>query len=98
MLCYGRHGIIFTNSDRLRNGALPVMQLRPVPVPKAWLLHQDIVTSVILGARRVEQLEDNLQSPKVQLSQDDLARLDTASALAPEYPGWMLAEPWDDRM
>ena len=64
----------------------------------AWLLHQDVVTTVILGARRVDQLEDNLQSPNVQLSQEELARLDTASALAPEYPGWMLAEPWDDRM
>lgn len=67
-------------------------------VALAWLLHQEIVTSVILGARRVEQLEDNLQSPNVRLSQEELARLDAASALAPEYPGWMLAEPWDDRM
>jgi aryl-alcohol dehydrogenase-like predicted oxidoreductase len=67
-------------------------------VALAWLLQQDIVTSVILGARRVDQLEDNLQSPNVHLSLEQLARLATASALAPEYPGWMLAEPWDDRM
>jgi aryl-alcohol dehydrogenase-like predicted oxidoreductase len=63
-----------------------------------WLLHQEVVTSVILGARRLEQLEDNLQSPKVRLSQEELVQLDAASALPVEYPGWMLAGRWDDRM
>lgn len=43
-------------------------------------------------------LEDNLQSPNVQLSQEELARLDIASTLSPEYPGWMLAEQRGDRM
>lgn len=56
----------------------------------AWLLHQQVVTSVIIGARRPEQLADNLAAVDVRLSAEDLAALDAASALAAEYPGWML--------
>ncbi|MCM2130087.1 aldo/keto reductase [Larsenimonas rhizosphaerae] len=56
----------------------------------AWLLHQDVVTSVIIGAKRETQLADNLASVDVKLSQEELARLDTVSALPTEYPGWML--------
>jgi aryl-alcohol dehydrogenase-like predicted oxidoreductase len=64
----------------------------------AWLLHQDVVTSVIIGAKRLNQLEDNLLAPAVQLSDEDLKRLDRISALPSEYPGWMLTWSWDDRM
>lgn len=56
----------------------------------AWLLHQPHVTSVIIGARTDAQLVDNLASPKVQLSAEELAILDSASALPVEYPGWMI--------
>ncbi len=71
----------------------------PVPaVALAWLLYQPAVTSVILGARRPEQLEDNLTACDVQLSDDQLGRLGAASALPPEYPGWMLDFAWDERM
>jgi len=56
----------------------------------AWLLHQNVVTSVIIGAKRPDQLEDNLAATKVALTADELAALDKASALPPEYPGWML--------
>ncbi|MDE3122657.1 MAG: aldo/keto reductase [Paracoccaceae bacterium] len=55
----------------------------------AWLLHQDVVTSVIIGAKRMDQLQDNLKAAEVTLSADDLASLDQVSALAKEYPGWM---------
>ena len=55
----------------------------------AWLLHQPVVTSVIVGARREEQLADNLAAADVDLTSDELAALDAAGALAPEYPGWM---------
>lgn len=60
-------------------------------VALAWLLHQDVVTSVIIGATRMEQLESNLGSVDVALTDDDLRRLDEVSALEPEYPGWMVA-------
>jgi aryl-alcohol dehydrogenase-like predicted oxidoreductase len=56
----------------------------------AWLLHQPHVTSVIVGAKRVDQLADNLAAVDVTLSHDELATLDAASKLSPEYPGWMI--------
>ena len=59
-------------------------------VALAWLLHQSVVTSVIIGAKRMDQLEDNLGAVDVKLSQDELARLDEVSRLQEEYPGWML--------
>ncbi|MFW2542284.1 aldo/keto reductase [Primorskyibacter sp. 2E107] len=57
----------------------------------AWLLHQKVVTSVILGLKRIDQLEENLKAAEVALSEGDLAALDEVSALTPEYPGWMMA-------
>ncbi|MDF7761279.1 aldo/keto reductase [Kosakonia cowanii] len=56
----------------------------------AWLLHQQAVTSVIIGAKRPEQLEDNLAAATVQLNDEELKQLDAVSALPREYPGWML--------
>lgn len=49
-------------------------------VALAWLAEQPAVTSVILGARSVEQLEDNLAAAGLKLSDDELARLDEVSA------------------
>ena len=56
----------------------------------AWLLHQPVVTSVIIGAKSVEQLDDNLAATTVELSAEELMRLDEVSALPAEYPGWMI--------
>lgn len=56
----------------------------------AWLLHQKVVTSVIIGAKDIDQLNDNMKSVDVKLSEEDLKKLDDVSKLAPEYPGWML--------
>ena len=58
-------------------------------VALAWLLHQPVVTSVIVGATRTDQLADNIAAAGVTLSPDELAALDRASALPAEYPGWM---------
>ena len=55
----------------------------------AWLLHQPVVTSVIIGAKRLAQLDDNLAAVDVRLSVDELAAIDRVSALPAEYPGWM---------
>lgn len=63
----------------------------------AWLLHRPVVSTVIIGAKRPDQLADNLGSVEVEFSVDDLARLDAASRLAPEYPGWMLERQSDYR-
>jgi aryl-alcohol dehydrogenase-like predicted oxidoreductase len=56
----------------------------------AYVLAKPFVTSVIIGARRMDQLEDNLAAAAVDLTADELARLDQVSALPAEYPGWML--------
>ena len=57
----------------------------------AWLLCQPVVTSVIIGAKRMDQLEDNLGAVSVKLTPEDLAKLDEVSRLPEEYPGWMFA-------
>ncbi|MFC4256507.1 aldo/keto reductase [Altererythrobacter xixiisoli] len=62
----------------------------PARIALAWLLHQPAVTSVIIGAKRPDQLADNLAAVEVQLDGDDLAALNAASVLPAEYPGWML--------
>jgi aryl-alcohol dehydrogenase-like predicted oxidoreductase len=56
----------------------------------AWLLTRPFVTSVLVGAKTREQLLDNLAAASVTLSAEQVAALDAASALPPEYPGWML--------
>jgi aryl-alcohol dehydrogenase-like predicted oxidoreductase len=56
----------------------------------AWLLTKPFVTSVIIGAKRLDQLQDNLAAIDLQLTGDEIRRLDEVSALPPEYPGWML--------
>ena len=66
-------------------------------VALAWLLHQPQVTSVIVGAKRPEQLADNIGATRLQLSTEDLARIDAASKLAPEYPGWMFERQGEAR-
>lgn len=62
----------------------------PARIALAWLLHQPAVTSVIIGAKRPDQLADNLAAVEVLLDGDDLAALNEASVLPAEYPGWML--------
>ena len=59
-------------------------------VALAWLLHQPQVTSVIVGAKRPDQLADNIAATQLKLSPDELAKIDAVSALPKEYPGWML--------
>jgi aryl-alcohol dehydrogenase-like predicted oxidoreductase len=55
----------------------------------AWILANTAVTSVIIGARRPAQLEDNLKAIDVRLSAEDMKALDEVSKLTSEYPAWM---------
>ena len=55
-----------------------------------WLLHQRAVTSVIIGAKRPDQLRENIRAAQIRLSDDELAALDEVSRLPEEYPGWMM--------
>jgi aryl-alcohol dehydrogenase-like predicted oxidoreductase len=66
-------------------------------VALAWLLHQPAVASVIVGAKTKEQLADNIAATDLRLSETELNSLQTASALPPEYPGWMFARQNMDR-
>jgi aryl-alcohol dehydrogenase-like predicted oxidoreductase len=59
-------------------------------VALAWILAKPFVTSVIIGAKRVDQLRQNLSAVEIQLTADEIGRLDEVSALPPEYPGWMI--------
>lgn len=59
-------------------------------VALAWQLSKPFVTSIIIGAKKPEQLADNLAATELALSSEQLSALDQASALPPEYPGWMV--------
>src|SRR6266480_1600047 len=69
----------------------------PARISLAWLLTKPVVTSVILGAKRLDQLQDNHAAEELNLSADEIRILDEVSALPPEYPGWMLPFQSDDR-
>src|SRR3954469_18849140 len=59
-------------------------------VALAWQLTKPFVTSIIIGAKRPEQLVDNLAAAELRLSPEHTKLLDEASALPLEYPGWMI--------
>jgi aryl-alcohol dehydrogenase-like predicted oxidoreductase len=65
----------------------------PARVAIAWLLHRAEVTSVVVGASSIAQLDDNLAADELALDARHLATLDDASAVAPIYPRW-----WDTAM
>jgi aryl-alcohol dehydrogenase-like predicted oxidoreductase len=70
----------------------PIAKAHGVSVPQialAWILAHDAVTSVIIGARKIAQLDDNLKAIDVTLTAEDLKALDEVSKLTPEYPAWM---------
>jgi aryl-alcohol dehydrogenase-like predicted oxidoreductase len=78
--------------DAVISALRPIAQAHGASVAQialAWLLHQRAVTSVIVGAKRAEQLTDNLAAVDIDLTDDELASLDEVSKLASEYPGWM---------
>ena len=66
-------------------------------VALAWLLHQKVVSSVIIGVKNEAQLKDNLKSTEITFTEDGLRKLDEVSKLDPEYPGWMVDFMQQDR-
>ena len=56
-----------------------------------WVVRQPGMTSTIIGAKNLQQLNDNISAVDLQLTAEELQRLTEASALSPEYPGWMVA-------
>jgi aryl-alcohol dehydrogenase-like predicted oxidoreductase len=69
------------------------LDVTPARVALAWLLHRDEVTSVIVGASSMAQLDDNLAAADLKLDDAQLRALDDASHIPPTYPQW-----WDAAM
>jgi aryl-alcohol dehydrogenase-like predicted oxidoreductase len=100
-----RQSFDFPPVDRARADVVieamrPIAAARRVSVAQvalAWLLHQPQVTSVIVGAKRPDQLADNLAATTVALTADELAKLGEVSALPSEYPGWMFERQGEAR-
>ncbi|HWA76313.1 MAG TPA: aldo/keto reductase, partial [Polyangiaceae bacterium] len=63
----------------------------PSAVALAWLMTKPTVSSVIFGARSLEQLEDNLVAADVKLTAADVAKLDEVSATSLGYPYQFIA-------
>ncbi|MEI9931594.1 MAG: aldo/keto reductase [Rhizomicrobium sp.] len=67
-------------------------------VALAYVLAKPFVTTVIIGAKTMEQLDDNLEATKFSLAVEEMKTLDEVSALPGEYPGWMLARQGAERV
>ncbi len=89
----------FPPVDRTRAAAC-VKAMRPIAqrhnasvarVALAWMLQKPHVTSIIIGAKNVDQLKDNLAATTLQLTAEEMTTLDQVSTLPAEYPGWMVA-------
>jgi aryl-alcohol dehydrogenase-like predicted oxidoreductase len=69
---------------------------QPAQIAIAWLLRQQTVSTVLIGAKRVDQLRANVEATKVKLDDEDMNALDPVSRLPREYPGWLL-DPKSER-
>lgn len=79
----------------------PIAEAHGVSVARvalAWVLQQPGVTSVIIGAKTLEQLRDNVAAADLQLSAEELSTLNEVSRLPREYPGWMFERQLADRL
>lgn len=61
----------------------------------AWLLSKQAVTNILIGSSKRSQLEDNIKAVNVQLSADEMAALDVATAIMPVYPNWFIDNAFD---
>lgn len=61
----------------------------------AWLLAKPVVGSIIVGASKLSQLEDNLGAIDVQLSEAEIELLDQTTVPPKLYPGWFTADTID---
>ncbi len=60
-------------------------------VALAWMLKKPAVTSIIIGAKKYDQLLDNIAATELKLTDEEMQKLDKISALTSEYPAWMVA-------
>jgi len=64
----------------------------PAQVALSWLLGRPAVSSVIVAARKAEQLADNVRAVDLRLSDEDVRQLDAASDPGIPYPRWMVLQ------
>ena len=55
-----------------------------------WIIKQPSITSTIIGAKNLQQLNDNIAAVKLELTSNEMKQLNEVSVLSPEYPGWMI--------
>ncbi len=72
-------------------GIAKEMGATPAQVSLAWLMQRPAVTSVIFGARTVEQLDDNVAAADLKLTPEAIRRLDDASRFEVGYPYGFMA-------
>jgi aryl-alcohol dehydrogenase-like predicted oxidoreductase len=70
----------------------------PAQIAIAWILTKPFISSVIIGANKMHQLEDNLGSVNLKLSVQEVEQLDRLTAPQPLYPGWMQGMGWDAKV
>lgn len=64
----------------------------------AWVLAKPGITSVIIGAKNTDQLVDNIQAADINLTADQIKKLDEISAITKPYPQWMIERQSGDRL
>ena len=72
-------------------------QVSVATVALNWVIKQPGVTSTIIGAKTMLQLNDNIAAVSLQMTNDEMEQLNNVSALASEYPGWMVNRQTQDR-
>jgi aryl-alcohol dehydrogenase (NADP+) len=65
--------------------------LTPAQISLAWLLHKGVVAPIV-GATQVQHIEENVQAVNVQLSPDDVRRLEAPYKRHPVLPDNMILE------
>jgi aryl-alcohol dehydrogenase-like predicted oxidoreductase len=72
-------------------------QVSVATVALNWVIKQPGVTSTIIGAKTMLQLNDNIAAVSLQMTNDEMEQLNNVSTLASEYPGWMVNRQTQDR-
>jgi aryl-alcohol dehydrogenase-like predicted oxidoreductase len=79
-------------ADRIVLAMRPIAKAHGVSVARvalAWVRQKPFVTSTIIGAKTMAQLNDNLEAVTLELTAAEMAALDEISADRPQYPHWM---------
>lgn len=70
----------------------------PAQVAIAWLLTKPFISSIIIGANKMQHLENNLGAVELRLSACEVEKLDVLTNPQPLYPGWMQNMGWDTKV